>query len=74
MAESKHCGAGKRQILGWCKIIAVVYIVGIFHLLLECILNKCGHVTHFNANFSLFVLWLMILLAVYIYLRTWKCC
>ena len=75
VTESKHCGPGKRQLLGWCKSNCSFYIVEIFHLILEYILNKCGHVTHFNVHFSLYVLLLMTLLAVYIYhLRTWKCC
>ena len=33
-----------KEILGWCKSSCGFYIVEIYHLMLEYILNKCAHV------------------------------
>jgi hypothetical protein len=52
--------------LGWCKHNCSFCIVEICHLILEYILNKCGHaIHHFNAYFLLYVFFANDLLLVY---------
>ena len=55
------------QILDWYKCNCSFCIVGICHLMLEYIFNKCDITHHFNAHFSLFFFANVFLLAVYLY-------
>ena len=54
------------KLLDWCKSNCRLSIVEIYHLILEYILNIYVYVIHhFNIHFSLYILLLMTLLAVY---------
>ena len=53
-----------KEILGWCKSSCGFYIVEIYHLILEYILNKCGYIIqHFNVHcFFLFAVYFICIL------------
>ena len=54
------------KLLDWCQSNCRLSIVEIYHLILEYILNIYVYVIpHFNIHFSLYILLLMTLLAVY---------
>ena len=49
-----------KEILGWCKSSCGFYIVEIYHLILEYILNKCTYVYIILMFISHFMfIWLM---------------